>query len=130
MKPSIQTLGQILYSPSQYVIPVFQRNYRWEEKEWSKLWESLEAIQEPDKRGNHFMGFLAKEFPHMVDRYNRLYAGAYAAADYVSAVRGVIDLLQKRYDVRRRASRLPPQAEEPGPSAQTPEQPGFSWRDG
>ena len=79
---------------------------------------------------DHFMGFLAKEFPHMVDRYNRLYAGAYAAADYVSAVRGVIDLLQKRYDVRRRASRLPPQAEEPGPSAQTPEQPGFSWRDG
>lgn len=58
MKPSIQTLGQILYSPSQYVIPVFQRNYRWEEKEWSKLWESLEAIQAPDKRGNHFMGFL------------------------------------------------------------------------
>ncbi|CAG0951626.1 hypothetical protein BURK1_00226 [Burkholderiales bacterium] len=58
MKPSVQALGQILYSPSQYVIPVFQRNYRWEEKEWSKLWESLEAIQAPDKRGNHFMGFL------------------------------------------------------------------------
>jgi uncharacterized protein with ParB-like and HNH nuclease domain len=58
MKPSIQTLGQILYSPSQYVIPVFQRNYRWEESQWSKLWESLEQIQEPEKKGNHFMGFL------------------------------------------------------------------------
>ena len=58
MKPSIQTLGQILYSPSQYVIPVFQRNYRWETPQWSKLWDSLVEIQSPDKRGNHFMGFL------------------------------------------------------------------------
>jgi uncharacterized protein with ParB-like and HNH nuclease domain len=58
MKPSIQILGQILYSPSQYVIPVFQRNYRWETPEWTKLWSSLIEIQEPHKRGNHFMGFL------------------------------------------------------------------------
>lgn len=58
MKPSIQTLGQILYSPSQYVIPVFQRNYRWEEPQWAKLWDNLEEIQQPDKKGNHFMGFL------------------------------------------------------------------------
>jgi hypothetical protein len=58
MKPSIQTLGQILYSPSQYVIPVFQRNYRWETPQWAKLWDSLIEIQSPEKRGNHFMGFL------------------------------------------------------------------------
>lgn len=58
MKPSIQTLGQILYSPSQYVIPVFQRNYRWETAQWQKFWESITEIQNPDKRGNHFMGFL------------------------------------------------------------------------
>ena len=24
MKPSVKTLGEILYAPSQYVIPVFQ----------------------------------------------------------------------------------------------------------
>jgi len=58
MIPSIQTLGHILYSPSQYVIPVFQRNYRWETPQWQKLWDSLIEIQSPDKRGNHFMGFL------------------------------------------------------------------------
>jgi hypothetical protein len=58
MKPSIQTVGQILYSPSQYIIPVFQRNYRWDRPQWSKFWESLEEIQQPGKRGNHFMGFL------------------------------------------------------------------------
>ncbi len=58
MKPSIRTLGEILYSPSQYVIPVFQRNYRWEAPQWTKLWGSLIDIQAPDKHGNHFMGFL------------------------------------------------------------------------
>jgi uncharacterized protein with ParB-like and HNH nuclease domain len=58
VKPSIQTLGQVLYSPSQYIIPVFQRNYRWEKPQWQKLWESLEEVESPNKTGNHFMGFL------------------------------------------------------------------------
>ena len=58
MKPSVKTLGEILYAPSQYVIPVFQRNYRWEMPQWAKYWDSLEEIQKPEKRGNHFMGFL------------------------------------------------------------------------
>jgi uncharacterized protein with ParB-like and HNH nuclease domain len=58
MKPSIQTLGQILYSPSQYVIPIFQRNYRWARPQWAKLWESLLEFRSSEKSGNHFMGFL------------------------------------------------------------------------
>ena len=58
MKAIIHTLGQVLYSPSQYVIPVFQRNYRWELPQWQRLWDSLEEIRQPGKTGNHFMGFL------------------------------------------------------------------------
>ncbi len=58
MKANIQPLGQLLYSPVQYVIPVFQRNYRWELPQWQKLWESLVDIQQPGKTGNHFMGFV------------------------------------------------------------------------
>jgi DNA repair photolyase len=79
----------------------------------------------------HFMGFIAKEFPHMVVGYNRLYAGAYAKADYVKSVRAVIDALQERYDVKRRASRLPPQAQadEGEGEEPVPEQPAFSWMD-
>lgn len=52
---------------------------------------------------DHFMRFLAAEFPGLIDSYNRLYAGAYARRDYVSAVKGMIDVLQQRYDLRRRA---------------------------
>jgi DNA repair photolyase len=54
---------------------------------------------------DHFMGFLQQQFPHLVDSYDRLYAGAYAKNDYVKAVRGMIDVLQQRYEVRARRSR-------------------------
>ena len=58
MKPSVKTLGEILYAPSQYVILAFQRNHRWEMPQWDKFWNSLIEIQSPLKCGNHFMGFL------------------------------------------------------------------------
>jgi DNA repair photolyase len=58
-----------------------------------------------DGTKDHFMGFLQQQFPHLVDSYNRLYAGAYAKTDYVKAVRGMIDVLQQRYEVRGRRSR-------------------------
>src|SRR4051794_3878510 len=54
---------------------------------------------------DHFMGFLQQQFPHLVDSYDRLYAGAYAKSDYVKAVRGMIDVLQQRYEIRGRKSR-------------------------
>ena len=58
MKPSVKGLGEVLFAPSQYVIPVFQRNYRWERPQWEKFWFSVMEIGEPEKTGNHFMGFL------------------------------------------------------------------------
>lgn len=54
---------------------------------------------------DHFMRFLSKEFPALVESYNRLYAGAYARPEYVKAVKGMIDVLQQRYDLRRRRPR-------------------------
>ena len=43
---------------------------------------------------DHFMGFLARAFPHLVAGYSRLYAGAYARADYVNGVKGMISVLR------------------------------------
>ena len=42
---------------------------------------------------DHFMGVLAREYPHLVDRYEHLYAGKYARKDYTKQVRrgGVAD---------------------------------------
>jgi DNA repair photolyase len=79
---------------------------------------------------DHFMGFLGKEFPHMIDGYHRLYAGAYARPEYVSSVRGLISMLRDRYDLRRRYSEAPDQGptEPDGSEAEKePEQTGFGW---
>ena len=56
---------------------------------------------------DHFMGFLRHAFPDMVERYERLYAGAHASSEYVGAVRALVDMLQQRHQVHRRARRLP-----------------------
>jgi DNA repair photolyase len=69
---------------------------------------------------DHFMGFLAREFPNLVDPYNRLYAGAYARTDYVTSVKGMIDVLQQRYDLRPRRPRSEestPEDPEPSPES-------------
>ena len=58
MKSNNLTLGEILNSPNQYVIPVFQRYYRWDQPEWDKVWADLAALQQPEKTGRHFLGFL------------------------------------------------------------------------
>jgi DNA repair photolyase len=47
---------------------------------------------------DHFMGFLRKEYPNLVDGYERLYRGAYAPTAYTNAVRDVIGTLRERYD--------------------------------
>ena len=80
---------------------------------------------------DHFMEFLSKEFPQMVTSYNRLYAGAYASPDYVKAVRGMIDTLQQRYDLRGRRDRndenIPQETDNGDEEKAAPEQAAFGW---
>jgi len=77
---------------------------------------------------DHFMGFLAREFPHMVDGYQRLYAGAYAANDYVKTVRGLIDVLRNKHQVNQRAFRVEEKEEAAPADAPAPaEQSRFEW---
>jgi DNA repair photolyase len=81
---------------------------------------------------DHFVGFLQQQFPHLVDSYSRLYAGAYAPGEYVKTVRGMIDVLQRRYDIRGRRSRNEESVPEEEPPKRdeeraAPEQAALSW---
>jgi DNA repair photolyase len=51
---------------------------------------------------DHFMAVLAREYPHLVDRYEHLYAGKYARKDYTRQVDEVVSLMRARYLARRR----------------------------
>jgi len=77
---------------------------------------------------DHFMGFLAREFPHMVDSYQRLYAGAYAARDYVETVRGLIDVLRNKHQVNQRAFKVEKREEAAPADAPAPAEQGrLEW---
>ena len=75
---------------------------------------------------DHFMRFLREEFPEMVDGYDRLYAGAYATPEYVKAVKGLIGVLQEKYDLNRRTryDEVEDAAPDPPPA---PGQSTFDW---
>jgi DNA repair photolyase len=76
---------------------------------------------------DHFMGFLSHAFPHMVERYQRLYAGAYASPEYAGTVRALIDMLQERHQVHRRTRIVTEPEPEDTASAMEPDQKGFAF---
>jgi DNA repair photolyase len=67
---------------------------------------------------DHFMGFLAHSYPQMVESYQRLYAGAYASPEYARTVRALIDMLQERHQVHRRARRISRTSETAAPDTE------------
>jgi DNA repair photolyase len=51
---------------------------------------------------DHFLRWLAQEFPEMVEGYTRLYAGKYASAPYRKEIQGIVGTLRKKYGVNGR----------------------------
>jgi len=73
----------------------------------------------------HFLRFIAREFPAMLPRFERLYTSKHVPASYRREVKAMVASIQARYRLDRR-----PNAEEPSdPEGQAtiPEQVGFAW---
>ena len=60
MQASAKTVGQILESRGQFIIPFFQRHYSWELKQWRRLWNDLlRLLDEASGTSSvHFLGPL------------------------------------------------------------------------
>ncbi len=55
-----------------------------------------------------FMPFLKREFPHLVERYRRLYArSAYLSGEYKERMRKLVSELRVRYGLEGRADQMP-----------------------
>lgn len=54
---------------------------------------------------DHFLGFMRKEYPGLLDEYRRLFPGANADRDYASATVGYVDGLRRLYRVGERTAR-------------------------
>jgi len=51
MKAGELTLQGSLTAQQQYIIPIFQRYYRWDRKEWDQLWTDIcELRQQAGKK--------------------------------------------------------------------------------
>lgn len=58
MQAGPRTIQTLLQSPDQFIIPLFQRTYAWQRKDWQRLWSDLLALLEPAAPSEHFMGAL------------------------------------------------------------------------
>jgi DNA repair photolyase len=83
---------------------------------------------------DHFLRFLAKEFPGLVEGYQQMYQRKYAPDAYRNEVRGMVEMLQRRHGVARRTRPVPDRTQEKsdgpaeGPAPEpAPVQNGFDW---
>ena len=51
-------IQKILGGVQQYVVPLFQRPYSWDTKQWATLWEDLLELCGDGKPRNHFIGSI------------------------------------------------------------------------
>lgn len=58
MKASETKFQSIIEGTQQYVIPLFQRSYSWDKKEWQVLWDDLVYLCENDEPKSHFIGSI------------------------------------------------------------------------
>ena len=75
---------------------------------------------------DHFMQFLEREFPHLVDGYQQLYAGKYAPKAYRAEVRQVVGLLRAKYGLNTREVE---QNDPPAVVERVAEQRMIEWKD-
>lgn len=58
MQATNNTFGELMGGSKQFVIPVFQRDYAWGEKQWDRLWDDIAHTQSTGV--GHFVGAIVK----------------------------------------------------------------------
>lgn len=58
MKASETKLQQIFEGIKQFVVPLFQRQYSWDIKQWGKLWDDLIELSNTENPRDHFIGSI------------------------------------------------------------------------
>lgn len=58
MKASETKLQPVIEGTKQYVVPLFQRTYTWDIKEWDTLWSDILEISADEDGRSHFIGSM------------------------------------------------------------------------
>jgi uncharacterized protein with ParB-like and HNH nuclease domain len=65
MKANETKLQPLIEGTKQYLVPLFQRPYRWDKTDWKHLWADLRDLQDEPER-THFMGSIVTMPAHTV----------------------------------------------------------------
>ena len=66
-------LQDLLNGWRQYVVPLYQRTYSWEEKQWEQLWDDILDIYSMESPRNHFIGSVVTQLIHTAPEGLRMY---------------------------------------------------------
>lgn len=73
MQASETKLQPMIEGTKQYIVPLYQRPYSWDKKEWQVLWDDLVWLYENEEPKNHFIGsivtFLTSSVPEGVTKF-------------------------------------------------------------
>jgi len=58
MKASETSLRPVIEGTKQYVVPLFQRTYTWDTREWDMLWRDVEEVSTTEDGRAHFIGSI------------------------------------------------------------------------
>ena len=58
MQAAQTTLRKMIEGTHQYLVPLYQRAYSWEKRQWQDLWDDLTELCQADAPGTHFLGSL------------------------------------------------------------------------
>lgn len=61
MKAGEVIFQQLLNGSIQYRVPLFQRTYSWDQRQWDRIWEDLLDIYAMEKPRNHFIGAVVTQ---------------------------------------------------------------------
>lgn len=61
MKAGDVAFQSLLDDKVQYLVPLFQRPYRWGEEQWGKLWDDLIDVYEVTDPAKHFIGSVVTQ---------------------------------------------------------------------
>jgi len=58
MQANETKLRQLIEGTKQYLVPLFQRTYSWDKKEWSILWDDIRELSQLSTPKPHFFGSI------------------------------------------------------------------------
>ncbi|MFZ4813217.1 MAG: DUF262 domain-containing protein [Phototrophicaceae bacterium] len=58
MQASQRNIQPLIDGQLQYVVPLFQRPYSWDKKQWQTLWEDIVMLCEEEPTKHHFIGSI------------------------------------------------------------------------